>query len=384
MTPSYSRIVWVLTAVAVAASLLWLDAHRAGPASELSTCNLALSRSDAPPADVLVVGSSRTGVAIDPVAMQAMLDAAGLDDPTVERIAIGRNPLRANSALIENYLRNRGAPAVIVLELSFLTERTVERIGQISPGTSADTFLYRRDVNLIDFGQITTTPAVARPFSAPESSLNRLRYGLEGVMSRIGALAYQLASEPGGAISADDCTKELWTREVEWPADFAFSWDDAETVAPPADRISALRTQIAQDAPGRELKPWQLEAATGIEYPYDFDEQYRLGEMRLLDEVVDRAATEGVPVVLLPMTVYGTKPNSNDLDQLSERFGDDARVFDLYASVGVDLSTYWYDDAHLEVGAATELTTAALAQHLLDDDLLDDVLVGEIADRSDS
>ena len=154
MTPLRSRVLWVLTALALVASLLWLDAHRAGPASELSICNLALTRSDAPPADVLVAGSSRTGVAVDPIAMQGMLDAAGLDDPTVERIALGRNPLRANGALIENYLANRGTPAVIIFELSFLTERTVESIDRIAPGTPADTFLYRRDVNLIDFGQI--------------------------------------------------------------------------------------------------------------------------------------------------------------------------------------------------------------------------------------
>lgn len=364
---SVERLAWLVATAGLLAGLLWLDGARGGPASELSRCNLGLTRSSEPAADVLVVGSSRTGAAIDPVAMADMLAAAGVDGASVDRIALGRNPLRANVGLLDNYLSNRGTPSLIAFEISFLTDRSVGRIDDLGSGDSADAFLYRRDVNLLDYDQIATAPAVARPFTESESALNRARFALEGLITRSGALVYQLASEPGTDFSAEHCEKDDWTRQPEWPADFAFSWDDASAVGPPADRIESLRAAIAAEAPGRELRPWQRQVATGQRYPYDVDAPYRTGEMRLLAEAVEQASDHGVPVVLLPMTLYGTAPDPEDVRALEERFEGQAVVFDIYDAAGVDLSTYWYDDAHLEVGIAGELTTALLAQYILDD-----------------
>ncbi|MEM7092783.1 MAG: hypothetical protein AAF567_07265 [Actinomycetota bacterium] len=375
-----SRLAWIITATALVAGLLWLDANRAGPTTELSQCNLALTRAERPAADVLIAGSSRTGLAIDPVAMEGMLTAAGLDEPTVDRLALGRNTLRVTGALVDNYLTNRGAPEAIVLELSFMTPRTLERIEAIAGSTPAEVYLYRRDLNLIDYGQIASAPAVALPYTEAEGPLARTRFALEGVVTRSGALTYQLASEAGDELTVDECSKDTWTRESTWPSDFAFSWDDAETIDAPAKRIADLRRQIGNEAPDRELRSWQLDSATGVRYPYDVDADYRRGEMRILEQVVDQAAEHGVPVVLLPLTLYGTVPDRADLERLDEQFVGDAHVFDLYATTEVDLSTYWYDDAHLELGPAVELTTALLAQHLLDQGFLN----GEPTDRTDA
>lgn len=362
-----ARSLWLLVTVALVGGLLWLDSSRAGPATQLSQCNLALTRSSEPPADVLIVGSSRTGVAVDPVAMQAMLGAAGIDEPTVERVALGRNPLRANVAMLDNYLSNRGTPKLIVFEVSFLTDRSVQRIDALRSGVSADAFLYRRDVNLLDYGQIATSPAVARPFTESESAFTRARFGLQGLVTRSGALAYQLAREPLTSFASDGCDREDWTREPEWPADFGFSWDDAAEVGAPTDRIATLRAQIAADEPDRELRPWQADALTDQRYSYDVDQSYRAGEMRLLAQAVELAADRDAPMVLLPLTIYGATPDTQDLSKLDERFAGDAVVFDLYDALGVDLSTYWYDDAHLEIGVATELTTAVMAQYIIDE-----------------
>ena len=125
------RGLWLAATAGLVFALLWLDLHRGGPASMLSRCNLLLSRSETPAADVLIVGSSRSGTALDPIAMQEMLSHsfAGAS-PTVERFAMGHNPLRASLALLENYLEGRGAPQVIVLEIMFLTRRSVDRLAQ--------------------------------------------------------------------------------------------------------------------------------------------------------------------------------------------------------------------------------------------------------------
>jgi hypothetical protein len=47
-----------------------------------------------------------------------------------------------------------------------------------------------------------------------------------------------------------------------------------------------------------------------------------------------------------------------------------SHVFDLYGKVQCDLDKFWYDDGHIEVYPAGALTTAILAQHLLDTGLL--------------
>lgn len=191
MTERAKRVAWCTTAFALIFGLVVLDGFRFGPATSLSRCNLALSRSAEDAADVLVVGSSRTGTAIDPVALEGMLGAeSGFEEPTVERIALGRSPLRANVALLENYLGGRGDPEVILFEISFLTERSVDRIEALESGLTAESFLFKRDVNLMRYGQILAMPAVAMPYSESETRLNRLRYRLRGVTLRSGALAY--------------------------------------------------------------------------------------------------------------------------------------------------------------------------------------------------
>ena len=367
MTAGRQRLAWLIVTTGLLAGLLALDTSRSGPASPLSRCNLALSRSTTTAADVLVVGSSRTGTAIDPVALQEMLGAEpGLDQPTVERLALGRSPLRANVTLVENYLAGRGAPLVIVLEISFLTERSIDRINDLGTGTTAEAFLFRRDVNLMRYHQLLTALAVAMPFTEQETAVNRWRYALRGTVLRTGALLYQLGREPTTRLSLDGCDAETWTREPTWPVGFAFSWDEAGETGRPGERIDSLRAEAAAGAAIGELQEWQVGVPTHRSYPYNVDEPYRAGEMALLDRAVGLAAERGIPVVLLPLPDYGSRLSPSDGASLEARYSGNVRVYDIYGATGVDLATYWYDDAHLEVAIAGQLTTALLAQYLVD------------------
>lgn len=373
MRSPLQRLGWLAATAALVAGLIALDATRGGPATLLSRCNLALTRSDGLPADVLVLGSSRTGTAIDPVAMEQMLAAEPTSGrPTVERIALGRSPLRANVALLENYLAARGTPRVIVLEVSVVTDRTVARIDQLDSDVTAGATLFRRDVNLLRYDQLLTMPVVAEPFGEQQTPVTRLRYGLRGVVLRTGALAYQFVHEPAARFSLEACDTDAWTREPTWPADFSFSWDETDRVSAPDEHVERLRAEAAARAETRELQAWQVGRPTGADYPYDVDEHYRAGELALLDRAVDLAADRDVPMVLTLLPTYGTSAGADDVRALQDRFEDDAQVYDLYRSAGVDLSTYWYDDAHLQPAIAGELTTALLARHLVDGPLGDD------------
>ena len=365
------RGLWLAATAGLLALLLWLDQNRGGPASMLSRCNLLLSRSEAPAADVLIVGSSRSGTAVDPQAMERML-AHAFDGaaPKVERIALGHNPLRATHALLENYLHARGAPQVIALEIMFMTRRSADRIAQSVNGVSPENYIFRRDLNLMTFEQILSQPAVAMPFTEGEGWFNKWRFRVRGVVLRAGALIYQFLRRPTERWRLSECNRAEWTKEPTWPADFAFSYGDYEPDAPPGDLIEPLEAVLVEDAAHRTLKPWQAGIAKDQRYPYDFEESYRQGEVVLLSSMLELASRYGVQVVLLPLPLFGHRPSADDLHVLVEMLPMQSHVFDLYGTVQCDLDKFWYDDGHIEVYPAGALTTAILAQHLLDTGLL--------------
>lgn len=369
--PFLYRSLWLAFTAGLVLGLLWLDHNRGGPASMLSRCNLLLSRSASRPADVLIVGSSRSGTALDPLAMQEMLTRALAGaSPSVERIALGSNPERPGLALLENYLRSRGAPRVIALELMFETERTVDHLAQRGLALPPEQYIFRRDINLLTFKQILNMPSVAMPFSEGEGLLNLWRFRMRGIVLRAGALIYEFLRHPTDTWELSACDSDAWTREPEWPADFSFSLGRAKPDAPPAEVIEAMEADIAEHAPSRKLKPWQSGLPAGRRYPYDFGARYREGEVALLRSMLELADSHDVPVVLLPLPLYAYTASAEDLSELGKTIPTQAEVFDLYGQVRGDLDKFWYDDAHIERRPAGLLTTAILAQHLLDTGLL--------------
>jgi hypothetical protein len=366
-----NRALWLAATAALVLGLLWLDQHRGGPASALSRCNLSLSRSGVPPADVLIIGGSRSGAALDPIAMQGMLAYTFADArPKVERIALGHNPLRASHALLENYLQTRGTPRVIVLEVMFMTQRSINRLAKRGLSLPPERYIFRRDLNLMTFGQILSLPSVAMPFTEGEGPINRWQFRLRGAVLRAGALAYQFVRRPTESWRRRACDRDAWIREPEWPEDFAFSYGDFRPDGPPGKVIEALEAVMADIASDRELKPWQAGVRQGQRYPYDIGTPYREGEIAILRSMLETASRYGIPVVLLPLPLYGYTAGADDLKLLADMLPGRGHVFDLYGHVRADLDKFWYDDGHIEVYPAGALTTAILAQHVLDSGLL--------------
>ncbi|MFD1196057.1 hypothetical protein ACFQ3C_15405 [Seohaeicola saemankumensis] len=354
----------LLALVAVIGALMWIDRARGGPATNLSRCNLALARADKPPANVLLIGSSRSGVAFDPVAIQGRLQTDLRSDLTVDRIAMGNITLRVSDALLETYLQRRGAPDVVVLEPTFITPRTVARLAPAANGTPSEHYLLTRDLNLMSFGQLLTQPSVAMPYTEPEALSALWQFRLRGAVSRAGALAYQFAKAPFDSWSIEDCERADFAREASWPADFSFAYDDYRIEGPLPDFIFGLRAELEEGAATRDLQDWQTSQPVGRSYPYDFQAGYRQGEMRYFLDMVERALAVGAHVLVVPMPLYGYRIDPAALEYLVKLLPDGVEVLEIYDQIGTDFSTYWYDDAHIEKFPTGVLTTALLSARL--------------------
>ena len=358
-------VVALAGSAALISALLWLDANRAGPANAMSRCNLLLSRAGEPAAEVLLIGSSRTGVALDPVAMQRILTAELGRPVSVDRLSLGRNPMRAMSGLLQNYLEARGPPKIVVIEIMFMTRRSVDRLARRGLAIAPEDYIYRRDVNLLDFAQLLAQPSVAMPFTTEESVLDLWSQRLRGVVLRSGALIYQALRDSEQAWELSACTREDWTREAEWGPDFAFGFGEFEPESGLAGVIEALETEVARQARARDLRPWQSNSPTGMAYPYDFEAAYRRGEVVLLRSMIDRVLDRGGEVVLLPLPLYGYELDRAELRGFVSRYPRKVQLFDLYGEIRSDFGPLWYDDAHIALSPVGALTTALMARRLL-------------------
>lgn len=357
-----ARAVALALGAALVLALIWLDRHRAGPANAMARCNLLLARAEAPAADALLIGSSRLGMALDPVAAEEILSAERGAPVRVERLAIGSVPLRAMDGLLEDYLAARGAPRVVALEVMLMSRRSMARLaarGHASP----EAHLHRRDVNLLTFRQLLTQPAVAMPFTRAEGFLALWSHRLRGALLRAGALVYEAARHPLRDWRLSACGDEDWTREPTWPADFAFGRGAFEPDAPLDALIAELRAEVARAA---EARGPSAEPAGGAEPdPYAIDAPWRAGEAALLQRMARRARRAGAEVVLLPLPLRGRTVDAEALRAFAARLGDGVEVFDLYGALGVDIGPLWRDDAHVELRPVGALATAVMARRLL-------------------
>ena len=365
-TSAVPRVVALGACAALIAALLWLDRYRAGPVNDLLRCTLALSRSSENAADVLVIGSSRTGVALDPVAMQRILGTEIGRPIRVDRLAIDWGTARAMNGLLNTYLETRGSPRIVVIELMVVIRRTIDSL--IAGGLAHDPehYLYRRDVSLLRFDQILAQQFVAMPFTTEEGVLDLWSQRLRGVVLRSGALLYEALHRPTRKWSLSACAAEDWRRGgMRAPPEFAYSYGDFEPDLPLPDLVTALEANVAREAEARELAPWQSSLPAGLHYPYDLDAPYRRSDAGILAAMIRRALDHDAEVILLPLPLYGHAIERADLQEFISRFDAHVELFDLYEAVRVDFGPLWYDDAHVERSTVGPLATALMARRLL-------------------
>jgi hypothetical protein len=107
-------------AVAVLAALAVLGARgKAFNVPAVVTCAYQLGALDAPGADVLFIGSSRTGRGIDHGYIMSQLKADTGRDIRVERLVMTRPEVPQFRPLIRRYVEQRGAPKEVFLQLLY-------------------------------------------------------------------------------------------------------------------------------------------------------------------------------------------------------------------------------------------------------------------------
>lgn len=138
-------------------------------------CVYEMAELDKKPADVLFIGTSRTGRGIDPVYVQQRLNQQRAEKVTVERVALPASYPQQFRPFLRRYLDHRGSPKVIFYQLPYNFRQ--ERHGEIdmpitmprnlAHGTLSDLFAIRRDARLNDYGMGLTRTVDRDYASAP-------------------------------------------------------------------------------------------------------------------------------------------------------------------------------------------------------------------------
>ncbi|MBX7527171.1 hypothetical protein [Qipengyuania vesicularis] len=135
-----ARVFAPLCATAVVAGLALLGARtETYDLNVVFHCAYEIARDERPAADILFVGNSQTGASIDPQYMQELL--GGEDAPQVEKLAIIRANVVGLRMLIEDYVAQRGAPKLVVIQPMLVRSDRDAQAGR--PIHPRDTLVYQ-------------------------------------------------------------------------------------------------------------------------------------------------------------------------------------------------------------------------------------------------
>ena len=68
------------------------------------------------------------------------------------------------SGLLDNYLKARGSPRIVVLEIMFMTERSVDRLARRGLALAPEHYIYRRETSTFSIsGNFSPSPPLPCP-----------------------------------------------------------------------------------------------------------------------------------------------------------------------------------------------------------------------------
>lgn len=312
------------------------------PDTAYLSCHVATLRADAPPADVVFFGSSRTGAGIDAQVVADVLAADAAPLRTVEKFSLPLGSELDRDLSVRTYLRHRGVPKVLAIEASF--ERVPERItgSAVRPSGRTST-LY--DVEVYEefiAGQrargragLLDTYVRSRFQSTPGYFFDRLGVGFDHA-----SRSPQLVAWP-----VDQCGNRRGSRTGRWvnPGD-AKPYVEAEASKPEQRKLRKLRRMTNRSRPINLRSRWASQ------------------ELRLVRVTVDAALAAGVEhVVVYYFPSFDEPPNYIDLRILA-RWLPDVTIFDgrkVFADPTRPLLRFqYYDGNHANLFGAHELSSA--------------------------
>lgn len=331
--------------IAVPAILAWANRHAGGVVPAEVSCAFAATRTSEAPADVVLFGSSRTGTALDPRAIEGMLNARPDAEPVrVNRLNITGPDALASVSMLERYIESRGAPRVVVAEvmLKLKQRKRPPRRG-----------LYgRRHYSLLSYDQLRRYRDLVY---ASDNVKNDYLVDLSYAYSRTVALIHGLARDPlGRNWNLQYCTEGDRTRNGVW------SMAEQPTLQPPDEQIAIERSRLSTLERVTDNTDWTW-GANGPEIAdFDVHADDRLPNIVMLRYLVELAAKHDIAVVFVPLVNYASSVAPEDR-AFFESMGDNAYWADLYAEAGDILEPNWRDPLHVHTRAST-LVSAYLAK----------------------
>lgn len=347
-TPLLVRVAWLCVVAAIPAALAWANRHAGGVVPAEVSCAFAASRTDDPPADVVLFGSSRTGTALDPRAIEGMLNARADTSPvTVDRLNITGPDMLATMSLLERYLESRGAPRVVVAEVMLKLKQRKR-----PPRRS----LYgRRHFSLLPYEHLFRYRDLVHDGDPGlDAGLAKFHYAY----ARTVALVHGLARDPlGRHWDSSRCSAGDRTRNGVW------SLGQRDHLAPPARQIALERDYLAGLPRITDNRDWSW-GANGPEIAdYDIHADDRVPAVAMMRQLVDRGREHGFEVVFVPLVNYASTVADEDR-RFFLSLGGNVHWADLYAEAGDILEANWRDPLHVHTRAST-LVSAYLARALI-------------------
>lgn len=109
-----------LVIIAALLGLAAFGAHvKTYPAEQSTYCAFDFARLKEPPADILVMGTSRSGRGIDPVYVEKQIKEMTGKDIAVQRLSLAEADIAGMHLLSLEYLRSHGAPKTLVLQVAY-------------------------------------------------------------------------------------------------------------------------------------------------------------------------------------------------------------------------------------------------------------------------
>lgn len=262
-------------------------------------CQMNQIRTPGRPSDVLVMGSSRTGAAMDQKLMSRL---QGGGPRSVERVAYTYGSPLDRDLAFRTYVGERGAPEVLGIELAF----DPPKAGDPSPYAATarthvmfDASVYRgmvKDLRRRQDVPLSDTYWWSRLQATPGYALRRVDAGTD--------LALR---DPRAALSP---TKQCNGQRMGY-------WDNAGLARP--------STQLEPLTP-RRARIWNRQITT--RRPIDLDATWAQAKLKLTRDLVDYARRQGVEkVVFYHLPAYHEPADALDLDRIRREFPD-VPIFD--------------------------------------------------------
>lgn len=315
-------------------------------------CSYALAEMDRPRPDVLLIGNSRTGAAIDPVYVTGKVHEQTGRQIAIERVTLTGPLLPQFSLIMQEYARNRGIPEHVFLQLIYNRDPAEQRkvdaplfgLRDIAYGNLADMVAIQKAATLNEHGAV-----LPRQFEQGYSSIPAV--ALTKVTTNIySSLRYYFRS-PYRPIP--HCVGDyVFQQSVVWPY----------------GQLSDGQMDFGTQPSAAQAREWQGVVADYL--PLDPTSPERRFENDQLHKLIAFLRGRGAKVYLVAYPQFAeTLSDANR--QAIEREFPEATLLDGYRpfenEVGKDYAAYFRDPNHLNHGGArviSRLVAERIAQDL--------------------